>query len=269
MLRYGRVHRAGRTLDPLDRLLGAFGNAGAAAVALGVVDDGNVVLEEDRLVGAVAHAQTAGNAADTARLVDHGTLVLAGAFDGGLGSDGLHLDNMARAGDGAGGAAGTLGTVHHGDAVDHMDGVKLARAGAVAQTQTAESAGTGTARHGSRSGAGLDALIVKPLAAVDTAVADNGGAQAGAVVGIVAHNQVDGIVGLVAAGGALVGGGFALNDRLGVVGTAGVAAAAAVGTCQTFGDLGNARILVHGHKLGGQHQNDAACQTQHHQYDDS
>ena len=171
---------------------------------------------------------------------------------------------MARAGHGAGRAAGAFLAVDNGHAVDNVNGVKLAGAGAVAQTQAAVGAGAGAAGNTGGSGTGLDALIVKPFAAVDTAVADNGGAQAGAVVGIVAHNQVDGIVGLVAAGGALVGGGFALNDRLGVVGTAG-----AVGACQTFGDLGNARILVHGHKLGGQHQNDAACQTQHHQYDDS
>ena len=60
---HGGVDGTGRALDPLDGLLGALADAGAAAVALGIVDDSDVVLQEDRLVRAVAHAEAAGNAA--------------------------------------------------------------------------------------------------------------------------------------------------------------------------------------------------------------
>ena len=266
---HGGVDGTGRALDPPDGLLGALADAGAAAVALGIVDDSDVVLQEDRLVRAVAHAEAAGNAADLAGLVDQRALVLVGALDRGLRGNGLHLDDVARAGHGAGRAAGALFAVHDGHAVDDVDGVKLARAGAVAQTQAAIGAGAGAARNGGRSSAGLDALVVKPLAAVLAARTDDGGAQAGAVVGGIAHDGVDGVGSLVAARGTLEGGGTVLHDGLGVVGTAGVAAAAAVGAGQTFRDLRDARVLIHSHELGGQHKDHAAGQAQHHHDNDS
>src|SRR5699024_6816761 len=83
------------------------------------------------------------------------------------------------------------------------------------------------------------------------------------------HDAIDGVGRFVAAGGALVGGGAVLDDGLGVVGTAGIAAAAAVGAGQAVGDLRDARVLIHGHKLGCQHQDEAAGQAQHHQHHDS
>ena len=190
-----------------------------------------------------------GNAADLAGLVDQRALVLVGALDCRLRGDGLHLDDVARAGHSAGRAAGALFAVDDGHAVDDVDGVELARAGAVAQAETAVGAGTGAARDGSRSRAGLDALIVKPLAAVFAARTDDGGAQTGAVVGGIAHDGIDGVGSLVAARRALEGGGTVLDDGLSVVGAAGIAAAAAVGASQTFGDLRNARILIHSHKF--------------------
>ena len=102
MLRHGGVNGARGTLDPLDGLLRALGNAGAAAVALGVVDGGYIVLQEDGLIRAVAHTEAAGDAADLAGLVDQNALVLVGSFDRRLRGDGLHLDDMARADNGAG-----------------------------------------------------------------------------------------------------------------------------------------------------------------------
>ena len=157
-----RARARGRRWDgahprPLDGLLGALADAGAAAVALGIVDDSDVVLQEDRLVRAVAHAEAAGNAAHLTGLVDQRALILVGALDRGLRGDGLHLDDVARAGHGAGRAAGALFAVDDGHAIDDVDGVKLARAGAVAQTQAAIGAGAGAARDGGRSSAGLDA----------------------------------------------------------------------------------------------------------------
>ena len=176
---------------------------------------------------------------------------------------------MARADNGAGSAAGAFFAVNDRHAVDDMDGVKLARAGAVTQTQTPIGTGAGTAGNAVGSSAGLDALIVKAGAAVLAARADHGGAQAGAVIGGIAHDGVDGIGGLIAARRTLEGGGAVLNNGLGVVGTAGVAAAAAVGTGQTLCNLRNARVLIHGHKFGGQHKDHAAGQTQHHHDNDS
>ena len=150
-----------------------------------------------------------------------------------------------------------------------MDGIKLTGTGAVAQTQAAVGAGTGAASQGRSSGAGLDALIVIALAAVFAAGADDRSTQAGAVVGIVAHDGVDGVSRLVTTGGAFESRGTVHDDGLGIVGTAGIAAAAAVGTGQALGDLCNTGILIHSHEFGGKHQNDAASQTQHHQYHDS
>ena len=121
----GGVHRARGTFDPLNGLLGALAYAGTTAIALGVVDDSHVVLEEDGLIRAVAHAQAAGNAADLAGLVDHSALILAAALNSGLRGDGLHLDNLARADSRAGGTTGALFAVDHGHAVDDMDGIKL------------------------------------------------------------------------------------------------------------------------------------------------
>ena len=149
-----------------------------------------------------------------------------------------------------------------------MDGVKFAGTGAVAQTQTAVGTGAGAAGQRGRSGTGLDARVVKFLAAVLAAIAQHGGPQAGTVALVSAHNGVDGVGTLVAAGSALEGGSALLHDGLGVVGTAGVAAAAAVGAGQTIGNLRDAGVLIHSHELGGQHQNGAARQTQNRQHDD-
>jgi len=46
----GGIHRARGTFDPLNGLLGALAYAGTATIALGVVDDSHVVLEEDGLI---------------------------------------------------------------------------------------------------------------------------------------------------------------------------------------------------------------------------
>ena len=159
-------------------------------------------------------------------------------------------------------AAGALGAVDQRDAVDDMDGVKHTGTGAVAQAQAAVGAGAGAAGHGGRGRAGLHALVGKAHAAVFAAVAQHHSAQAGAVGGFGAHDGVDGVGGFIAAGRALEGGGAVLHDGLGIVGTAGVAAAAAVGPGQAGRDLGDAGVLIDSHELGGQHQNDAARQAQ-------
>ena len=88
---HGSVDGTGRALDPLDGLLGALADAGAAAVALGIVDDSDIILQENRLIRAVAHAEAAGNATDLAGLVDQRTLVLVGALDQKTGHEVLEL----------------------------------------------------------------------------------------------------------------------------------------------------------------------------------
>ena len=150
-----------------------------------------------------------------------------------------------------------------------MNGVKHTGAGAVPIAQAAEGAGGGTAGNRSGSRAGLDAVIVKTDAAVAVAaVAVHNGMEGRAAGGLSTHDGADGLGGLCTAGGALVDGRAALHNGFGVIGTAGIAAAAAVGAGQAVGNLGNAGVLVHGHKLGGQNQNHAAGQTQQSQHDD-
>src|SRR5699024_10925746 len=97
---------------------------------------------------------------------------------------------------------------------------------------------------------------------------EHGSAQAGAVAAVGAHDPGNGVGGLVAAGGALVDGRAILHDGLGIVGAARVAAAAAVGARQTFGNFRDTRVLIHGHEFGGQNQDQAADQAKHHQHDD-
>ena len=153
-----RGHRwDGACPRPLDGLLGALADAGAAAVALGIVDDSDVVLQEDRLVRAVAHAETAGNAAHLAGLVDQRTLSLLEHLTAGCGAMGFIW--MTWRGQVTVQAVQPVHFLRSTTATPLMTWMasKLARAGAVAQTQAAIGAGAGAARNGGRSSAGLDA----------------------------------------------------------------------------------------------------------------
>ena len=100
------------------------------------------------------------------------------------------------------------------------------------------------------------------------AVAVYNSVQGRAAGALSAHNGVDSLGGFGTAGGALIGGCAVFNNRFCIVSTAGIAAAAAIGACKAFGDLRNARVFVHSHKLGSQHQNNAARQAQNNKHDD-
>ena len=159
----------GLAINPMDNLLGALGNTGAAGGALGVIDNSNIVDQGNGLLRAVAHAHAAGNAACLAGFHHSGALVLVGAQHRGLRGHRLQADDMVRAGCHTGGAAGALFAVHNSAAVYHMDSVKLAGAGAVAIAQAAKCTGAGTAGNGSSSGTGGNAVVFKAGATVAVA----------------------------------------------------------------------------------------------------
>src|SRR5699024_6917120 len=138
----------------------------AAAVALGVIDAGHVVAQEDGLLRAVFDADAAADAAGLAGLDHRGAALLIAAEHRGLGRHRLHFQQAAGAGFGAGGAAGALGAVNNGHAVLHAERAEHTGFDAVAVAQAAVGAGGGAAGHAGRGGAALDAGIIKPDAAV-------------------------------------------------------------------------------------------------------
>ena len=142
-----------------------------------------------------------------------------------------------------------------------MDGVELTHLGAVAQTDAGEGAGLGAAVQGRSSGTGLDALVViRGLAVLGAALTlHNSLLLYGAC--FAAHDLGNGSGSLGAAGCALVAGHAVQNDSLGVVGTAGVAAAAAVCAGQTAGNFFDAGVFLNCHELGSGDQNDCADST--------
>ena len=208
----------GLAINPMDNLLGALGNTGAAGGALGVIDNSNIVDQGNGLLRAVAHAHAAGNAACLAGFHHSGALVLVGAQHRWLRGHRLQADDMVRAGCHTGGAAGALFAVHNSAAVYHMDSVKLAGAGAVAIAQAAKCTGAGTAGNGSSSGTGGNAVVFKAGATVAVAaVAVYNGVQGRATGALSAHNGVDSLGGFGTAGGALIGGCAVFNNRFCIV----------------------------------------------------
>ncbi len=166
MLRHGGVNGGAGTLDPLDGLLRALGNAGAAAVALGVVDGGHIVLQEDGLIRAVAHTEAAGDAADLAGLVDQNApLSLLEHLTAGCGAMGFIW--MTWRGQTTVQAVQPVHFSRSTTATPLMTWMASnLQARVQSQTQTPIGTGAGTAGNAVGSGAGLDALIVKAGAAV-------------------------------------------------------------------------------------------------------
>src|SRR5699024_9623583 len=248
----GRVHPSRILLQRVgDDLLGALGHAGAAAGALVVVDPGQVVGDMDGVGGAVALAHPAGDAGGGAGFHGHRAAVAVGAHDHRLIRAGsLDHDDVLGADRRAGAAAGALVLIHHGHAVDDVDGVELAGLDAVAKAGAGKGAVLGPAvQRGGRSTA-LDALVViAGLAVVLAALAlDHRLLGDGGHLG--AHDLADGGSRLGAAGGALVAGHAVHDDGLGVVSAACIAAAAAVGAGQAARHLLDAGVLLHCHELG-------------------
>ena len=212
------------------------------------------------LTGALAH--TAGDAAGGAELVGDSALILIGAHDDRLARAAcVDHDDLLGADVGAGTAAGALVLVHLGHAVHDVDGVELTDLGAVAQTDAGEGAGLGAAVQGSRSGTGLDALVViRGLAVLGAALTLDHSLLLYSAC-LTAHDLGDSGGSLGAAGGALVAGNAVHNNGLCVVGTACVAAAAAVCAGQTAGDFFDAGVFLNCHELGSGDQNDCADST--------
>src|SRR5699024_9062673 len=214
----GRVHPSRILLQRVgDDLLGALGHAGAAAGALVVVDPGQVVGDMDGVGGAVALAHPAGDAGGGAGFHGHRAAVAVGAHDHRLVRAGrLDHDDMLGADRRAGAAAGALVLIHHGHAVDDVDGVELAGLDAVAKAGAGKRAVLGAAVEGRRRCTALDALVViAGLAVVLAALAlDHGLFNGGG--NFRPHDLADGGGSFGAAGSALVAGHALHDDGLGV-----------------------------------------------------
>ena len=210
-----------------------------AADALGGIDSGEVVFDNDRVCGALALALHAADAADGADLHDLSALVHIAADRHDLLAFGDELHDALRAGIDAGAAADTLVAVNLGNAVDDVHCVELAGLDAVAEADAGE-------------GAELIALAAEQhcrLAVLGTVVVEalfrnafrtGAGNECDHLFGSTrgyAHDLSDLCSRLRAASNALVGGRFALGDRGGIAVTAGVAAAAAVCTGKALANL--------------------------------
>ena len=217
-------------------------------------------MDRVELTGALTH--TAGDAAGGAELVGDSALILVGAHNDGLaGAAGVDHDDLLGADVGAGTTAGALVLVHLGNTVHDVDGVELTDLGAVAQTDAGEGAGLGAAVQGSSSGAGLDALVVvSGLAVLGAALALDHGLLLHSAC-LTAHDLGNGSSSLGAAGSALVARHAVHDDSLCVVGTACVAAAAAVCAGQTAGNFFDTGVFLNCHELGSGDQNDCADST--------
>ena len=212
-----------------DDVLGALLGAHTAALALVVINACHAVHNMDsvELTGALAH--TAGDAGGGAQLVCHSTLILVGAHDHRLaGAGSVDHDDLLGADVGTGTTAGALVLVHLCHTVYDVDGVELTHLGAVAQTNAGEGAGLGAAVQSCRSSTSLDALVVVGGFAVLGAALTLHHSLLFYGACLAAHDLGNGSSSLGAAGCALVAGHAVQNNCLGVVGTAGVAAAAAV-----------------------------------------
>ena len=243
-------------------MLGALLGAHAAALALVVVHTGHAVHNVDgiELTGALAHA--AGNTGSGAGLHGNGTLILIGAHDHGLaGAASVDHNDVLGADVGAGTTAGALVLVHLGHAVHNVDSIELTHLGAVAQADAGKGTGLGAAVQGRSSGTGLDALVlVAGLAVLGVALALDHSLLLHSAC-LAAHDLGNGGSSLGAAGGALVAGNAVHNNGLCVVGTAGVAAAAAVCTGQAGRNFFNTGVFLNRHELCGQHQNNGTDRT--------
>ena len=155
-----------------DELAGALLGAQAAADALVVVDDGQVLVHRNGFLGAGLGAQAAADTAVVADLADHHTLVLGGAGDGhmALGLIGGQKDDVPGTGVHALLTGFALLLVHLGHAVHHVDGVEGADLLTGAQTQAAVgAAGRTSAGQPGRGGTVGDAHIVVLLPAAAAA----------------------------------------------------------------------------------------------------
>lgn len=208
----------------------------AALHALGNIDHGEVVLNNDCVRGALALALHAADAAGVADLVDGSALIVARAGDLDMLVVGNELDDLLRADVDAGTAANTLFAVDLGNAVNNMHSAELAGIHAVAETYAGKAAvhiALAAEKHCGL--AVLGSLVVKALNGVAfTAGAGYKRNHFHSVAGGNAHDLSDLCSSLGAGSNALVSGSFALGYSSGIAVAAGEAAAAAVCAGKAF-----------------------------------
>ena len=228
----------------------------AAADALVIVDLGHEVLDLDGVRRALTLALHAADAADVADLARDGALVLIAAAN----EHGLlvrhTLDDLLRAGIGAGHAADALVAVDLGDAVDDVHRAELTGSGAVAEADAGEAAlliALAAKEHG-----GLAILRAGVVEALDGDALRTGARHERDHLllrtGGDAHDLGDLIGSGLTAGHTAVDRSLAGRDRGGITVTAGVAAAAAVGAGETRTDSFLLGVDLHIEDLRGKGQ---------------
>ena len=211
----------------------------SALHALGDIDLGQIVNNDDRVCGALALAFHAADAACITDLVDSCALIMAGACDFDMLVIGNESDYILGAGFDASAAADTLFTVDLCNTVNDVHCAELASVSTVAEADAGEAAvHVALAAEQHCCLAVFRAGVIKALERMSfRAGAGNKSDLANSLAGGNAHDLRDLFGSGRACCNALVNGSFALCDCGSITVTAGEAAAAAVRAGQALTDL--------------------------------